>query len=147
MTNRINVMVDSRLIAINHTSVSILNVPWFLCPIFFFYQHGKVDRLAFCKCFLFKILAYTVFNTVFHFTLTFSLWAVFQGEKKISIYFLITLISRFKKNYGVWVCVNAINNAFNIYFCHSVLPLTNVNMGKYQAMNHWYYVSIQTTWF
>jgi len=61
--NRINVIVNSRLIA--HFNIFFL----FKCS----YQHGKVDRLALFKCYL---LPYTVFN----FTPMFSL-----GENKLSM--------------------------------------------------------------
>src|SRR4029434_3342073 len=56
--NRIYVIVNSKLIAINRKFLSILNVPSFIhFSIFLFvfecpYQHGKVDWLALCKCFI-----------------------------------------------------------------------------------------------
>src|SRR4029434_3240737 len=56
--NRIYVIVNSKLIAINRKFVSILNVPSFIFfSIFLFlfecpYQHGKVDLLSLCKCFI-----------------------------------------------------------------------------------------------
>ena len=64
--------------------------------------------------FLFKTtLAYTV---VFNFTLTFSL--AFQGKKKTKKRFLLQNKNNvnlvIKKLTGLkWVCVNAVNNAFN----------------------------------
>ena len=50
--NRIYVIVNSRLIAINRKFLSILNVPSFIFFHNFSYQHGKVDWLALCKCFI-----------------------------------------------------------------------------------------------
>src|SRR4029434_6233699 len=56
--NHIYVIVNSKLIAINRKFLSILNVPSFIYfSIFLFlfecpYQHGKVDWLALCKCFI-----------------------------------------------------------------------------------------------
>src|SRR4029434_5276429 len=51
--NRIYVIVNSKLIAINRKFVSILNVPSFIYFLFYCpYQHGKVDWLALCKCFI-----------------------------------------------------------------------------------------------
>ena len=55
--NRIDVIVNLWLIAINRTFLSILNVP-FLSGYYFFsfrcsYHHGKVDGLALFKCFVY----------------------------------------------------------------------------------------------
>ena len=79
--NRINVIVNLRLIANNCTILSILNVPWFIFVLLFFLilmllSTWKCGSACFLRMFFYLTLAYTA---VFNFTLTLSLGAVFQG--------------------------------------------------------------------
>ena len=41
--NRINAIVNSRLIAINHIIFSMLNIPWILCPINFSHFNALIN--------------------------------------------------------------------------------------------------------
>jgi len=88
--NHINDIVDARLIPINRTFLSTLNVSWFLfVPLFVSHFNALInmDRLALCKCFLLKTtLAYTVFNfTQFHHfgLVNGSIWQLFKSKLSI----------------------------------------------------------------